>query len=183
MNTTTILLFFTVVWFACSRAPVKEPDTPSTPPVSIDGTYIKATIVGFNEANSKLVATAVDKANEVVKSECFKDFMLKRELKETGERSNAQVVEVLTSTTENVVLKYYYTAKLFTSASAYGYAKDNIIYINWAYYSGWTTCDRASGIAHETSHKSGFTHDFNRTKDRDLTVPYSINAAFKACCK
>ena len=131
-----------------------------------------------------LVTVASDKVNEVVQSKCFTDFMLDRDMIQTKGQSNEQVVKVLQSATGKINVKFY--SKRWTSEMAVRYPPSPDINFNRVYWTGnKNVCEWASTLAHEgLGHVLGdYDHDFRYSKSRDFSVPYSINFAFKQCCK
>lgn len=128
----------------------------------------------------KFLGEAVVKVNETIESACFAQFMNERKLNMTNEKSNAEVVKSLLEANVVVDIRTYYT---FKRVLGYTIPGKNKIWINRKYMLSWNQCDLASLLGHESSHKIGYGHGYYHTKDRPFTVPYSINAAFKVCCK
>lgn len=135
---------------------------------------------GFNKSTIEKLKKATVKIDEVFASDCFEDFMVKRNLIQTNGKSNKEVVEHLRSTQAKVELVYYY--KWFSKVHGYTYPNTDKIWLNGKYHTGTTVCSEASNLAHEGSHKVGYGHDFKATKRRPYSVPYSINAAWRVCC-
>lgn len=136
------------------------------------------------------IKNASKKVNEVIQSQCFKDFMLNRKLIQTNGKSNQEVIlDLLAWSGEIPVSMYYRCMKSWrcpfgTSAVAYRQPPEKTINLNRAvFHSGLSDCEWASTMAHEGSHVRGYGHDFNWNKERDYSVPYSINAAFSKCCR
>lgn len=155
--------------------------TSPTPPEMGGVTFIP---VSQNKDEIMMVTVASDKVNEVVKSKCFADFMLDRDMIQTKGQSNAQVVKTLQSATGKINVKFY--TKRMTSEIAVRYPPSSDINFNRAYWTGnKNVCKWASTLAHEgLGHVLGdYDHDFRYSKSRDYSVPYSINFAFDACCE
>lgn len=124
------------------------------------------------------IKSAVGKVNEVVVGACFRKEMSSMPLIQTEGRTSEQVVQSLIGV--QIDAEMYWTIK-----RVLGYTLPNVdkIYINRRYALAWNVCDMASLLAHEGSHKVGYQHDFNSTKRRPNSVPYSINKVFSTCCK
>jgi hypothetical protein len=126
--------------------------------------------------------------NKVIQSDCFKNFISQRALVQTNGKTAAQVAAHLQSLTGVIHANMYYRRMGFlgTSAVAYRQPPSTDINLNRAYFVvTLDTCEWASTVAHESVGHSlgGYDHDFNATAQRPFSVPYSINAAFDACCK
>lgn len=123
------------------------------------------------------------KVNEVVVTQCFRDGMEKRALIQTNGLTPSQVVGALIHADITIDAEMYWTIK-----RVLGYTLGDQLpgqfkeWLNRRYMMEWNVCDLASLLAHETSHKAGFDHDFKATSRRPLSVPYSINEVFKVCC-
>jgi len=160
--------------------PVTKVTSP-TPPEIGGVTFISNS---KNKDEIMLVTVASDKVNEVVQGKCFSDFLLARDMIQTNGQTNSQVVNKLQSVRGKIKVNFYY--KRFTSEIAVRYPPSQDINFNQRYWTGNTNvCDWASTLAHEgLGHVlGGYDHDFSYSKSRDFSVPYSINAAFKQCCK
>lgn len=128
---------------------------------------------------TKFIAESVVKVNETIFSSCFIGFMMERDLIQTNERSNPEVLESIMFAQVVVDAEMYYT---FKRVLGYTLPDKNKIWINRKYMMKWNRCDLASLLGHESSHKIGYGHSFYATKDRMNSVPYSMNEAFKKCC-
>lgn len=126
----------------------------------------------------KIIA-AEQRGIQVIASKCFADFMAKRGLIQTNGKTPAQVVNDLRENELQAPVHYYYE-----NSSVVGYRQPPYIdiYFNRKFHDNYGTCATASNAAHEWSHSIGYDHDFNATARRPYSVPYSINAAFTACC-
>lgn len=155
--------------------------TPSITPV-VGGVTFKADEYSLDWEKKK-ITEASKKYNEVVNSDCFKSFMMKREMVQTQGLTNEQVINKIRSFSGTIIVHFYY--KRFTSEVAVRYPPSKDINFNRKFwYEATPTCEFASTLGHEGSHALGeFEHDFQRTDRRDFSVPYSINSAFNACCK
>jgi len=161
--------------------PLGDKVTSQNPPDNRGVTFIPES---QNKDEILMVTVASDKVNEVVQSKCFTDFMLDRDMIQTKGQSNEQVVKVLQSATGKINVKFY--SKRWTSEMAVRYPPSSDINFNRVYWNGNKhVCEWASTLAHEgLGHVLGdYDHDFRYSKSRDFSVPYSINFAFKKCCK
>jgi len=127
-----------------------------------------------------MLLEAAGKLNFIVKTQCFKEEIMKRDLIQTGGKSNIEVYKSLIHSNITVDIEMYWSIK-----KVLGYTYPNVMkeWINRRYAKSWGICELASLLAHETSHKVGYGHDFYNTKSRQYSVPYSINHAFTICCK
>lgn len=126
------------------------------------------------------IAESTLKVNEVFAGQCFKDAIRNRAMIQTEGKSADQVASHLTSTHITVSTETYWTLR---RVLGYTLPNQNKIWINRRLMFRWNTCDLGSLLAHESSHKAGYGHDFRPTKRRPFSVPYSVNYAFDLCCK
>ena len=123
---------------------------------------------------------AIVKIKEVVRSDCFKKELLSRKLIQTNNKTNEQVLEALLNAKINLRLSMY--SKRFSSVNGYTYDGSDIINLNRKYHNNYGVCSVANNLAHEWSHKVGFSHDYRPNKMRPFSVPYSMNHIFEKCC-
>lgn len=142
--------------------------------------------------------------NEVVQSDCFKNFMSNRKMIQTNGLLPVQVATRLQSLEGVIPVQMYSRCMSFnvfkcpvpTSAVAYRAPPALTINLNRVYFNIYdkslTVCDWAATMGHESLGHSlgGYDHDFNWNPTRDFSVPYSIGGsstsnsdAFQACCK
>ena len=135
------------------------------------------------------------KLNEVMQSQCFADHLIlekyRSKLVQTNGLTREEVVKKLQTGKVSIPVKFY----LDEDSGVYGYTypNDPTIYLNRYYRTkedykngDWGLCAEVSNEAHEAAHKApmgGFDHDFNATKQRPFSVPYSVNFAVDSCCK
>lgn len=189
-----LALLITTQANAFSRAPAPIPipipsPSPIAEPVIIpSGTPGKIQFAPVEYYTTKAerlkIASAGQKLNEVVQSQCFHDFMASRKLIQTHGLTPEQVALTLQRTSGTVPVKFYYAR--FSSAVAYRSPPAMEININRKYFGSTSPdCELASTFGHESlGHAlNGFDHDYKWNAQRDFSVPYSINAAFTKCCK
>jgi len=176
------------VLFLVSCSTTKPPESPSISQPLPDASPARGLVVfkpvQTTDIESKLIAEANSKLTDIVRSECFSNFLKDRPMIQTEGRSNKQVIEHLVSLSGVIPMKMYY--KRFTSAVAYTVPPDLTIYFNRKYFNKNTSvCDFASTMAHEGYGHAlgGYGHDYKYSKARDFSVPYSLNFAIEACCK
>lgn len=125
------------------------------------------------------VIAAEQRGIEVMNSQCFADFMQKRRLVQTNGKTPAQVVSDLRENNLEAPVHYYYEE---SNVVGYRNPPKPDIYFNRYFHNNYGVCATASNAAHEWSHSIGYDHDYEPTARRPYSVPYSINAAFTACC-
>jgi len=141
--------------------------------------FIKVLKHNFNEKQFKKLNKDLPIMNEVLASKCFRTFMENRDLIQTNGKSPKEIVNHIRKSQIGIELKSYYKWK---GAVGYTYPNTKKIWMNSYHHRNFNSCRSASNLAHEGSHKLGYGHDYYKTARRPYSVPYSINAAFKACC-
>lgn len=165
--------------FSRGSPPPKKPT-----PVIINGEpgsgvhFAPARNYSFEEL--EVLAVSEKLSNDLFKSKCFEDFMVKRNLIDTNGLTAIEVVTKLKTSDLTVPVEMYYK-----NNNVVGYRQPPApdIFTNRKFHKGATACSRGSNLAHEWSHPLGFTHSFSATRSRPRSVPYSINAAFEVCCQ
>lgn len=143
------------------------------------------------------------KANETVQKGCFAYHMYTRDLTWTGGLTNQEVVSSLQDSRLTVLVHYYNgyktTPPMYPVDAEFELAEfsfvdqcDGVIgyrnvgapdiYLNRCYHKNYTKCQASSNITHEWSHSLGYGHPVEDSYERQHSVPYSINFAFKQCC-
>lgn len=119
------------------------------------------------------------KVEEIRNSQCFGDFILKRKMQKTRGLTNKEILNDLRHNSAKITLQRYWS--LYNTT---GYTLPNInkIWLNERIHDKISICRQSANVLHELSHKWGYFHDKYWHKLRDFSVPYSVNAAFKACC-
>lgn len=140
----------------------------------------------------ELINLASVKIEETVKSECFKDFMLKSKLLETQGKSNTEVLAHILGMSDVIPVKIYFNR--FSSAIAYRQPPEKTINLNRKYFTTrLSLCRWAATMAHEAlGHSIGnYAHSFKWSVEREYSVPYKLGGAqerygsnaFSKCCK
>jgi hypothetical protein len=176
--------FILVLAYGCaSKAPVKTELTNIISNETKEVNFVKVlSTKGFTEKEEQKLLEYIPVMNNTIASECFDNFIQARPgLHSTQNKSAAEVVQHLRTSTVEIHLITYY--KRFSRVHGYTYPNVNKVWLNRKYHAGASLCSEASNLAHELSHKLGYTHSYKASKIRPFSVPYSINAAFKACCK
>ena len=188
MKSLFIILFFLICLGMGSKAPTL-PDTPVAsgssvvlPPIEVQGSNFLTVSKCANCTPPQwtFVQEAVKKTNETMASKCFQEKLASLPLIQTNGLTPTQVSTSLPLSAVKVDIETYYTLKRVLGYTLQGVDK---IWVNKKYMSAWGSCELGSLLAHESSHKAGYTHDFKATARRPNSVPYSVNTAFKFCCK
>lgn len=179
-----INLIILTTLLACSTTPVNTP-------VSKEANYtndkkVKSFVnvtkyTNFTKEEKVKASKYIPLMDNVINSNCFEEFMIARDLRKTNGKTNKEVVQHIRKSTVDIELIMYF--KRFSKVAGYTENGATWIKLNRKYHAGASFCSEASNLAHELSHKINYGHDFKATIDRPLSVPYSINAAFKSCCK
>lgn len=196
-----IALAFGALGFSRGKAPTPSPSVspsvaPSPSPVPSHqvpgGLEFKAMEYYSTPAQRLKTASAGRKVNEVLQSQCFRDFMLAQNLKETGGRTRLQVVDHLQSLRAIIPVNFYYSR--WSSAVAYRQPPSMDININTKFLGANTPdCELAATFAHEgAGHSVGeYDHSYKWTRDREDSVAYVLGGranayggdVFVRCCK
>ncbi len=134
---------------------------------------------GYTKGELEVLEVAEVLANKLVASSCFENFMVNRNLIQTNNKSRAEVVKHLRYSHLAVPVVMYYRNN---NVVGYRQPPSITIYTNRKFHAGSTACARGSNLTHEWSHALGYGHTSRATYSRPRSVPYSINAAFQACC-
>jgi len=177
-----------------TKAPVPSPSpsalpsaVPSYIPV-VQGVDLQPVEYYSTPLQRKRILAAGLMMNQVIKSDCFKNFISNRQMISTKGKSSAQVANHLQSLTGVIHVNMYYRRMGGiggTSAVAYRQPPSTDINLNSAYFTmSRTVCEWASTIGHESlGHSLGeYEHTYKWNSQRIFSVPYSINEAFDACC-
>lgn len=177
----------TLLLIGCSHSPsLAPPPTAPTPAVDPAGNIVSVTPLGHigfrceecTPEEVKKLQEAEKVVNEIVRGDCYGNFILRRRMIDT-DKTSEEVLKHIRGTTLTVPIQYYYSWK---NTVGYTYAGQPEIYFNRKYHDHYNACDTASNGLHEWTHKLGYTHAFKATADRGYSVPYTQNAAVEACC-
>jgi hypothetical protein len=186
-------LILILIFASCSTIPRKQEPTVTEPVILSTTPKPVGKLTGLvtfkcdttcKPSEVAKVLEAEKKIQEVVSSQCFKDFMLSRPMIETNNRTSSEVYSHVSNLSGLVGVSMYF--KRWTSAIAYRNPPSLKINLNRNYFTASkSVCDWASTMAHEgIAHALGnYTHSYYPTKDRQYSVPYSLNASFDSCCK
>jgi hypothetical protein len=175
--------------------PTESKVTPTpTPLVNVGVTFVPVEYY-TTKAQREKIKKAEKKMNEVIQSQCFKDFMSKRAMIDTNGKKSYEVVEHLQSLSGKIPVEMYNPGR-FSSAVAYRSPPSLTIHLSYNYFTtDMDDCEWASTMAHESlGHSLGeYDHDYRWSASREYSVPYSINHAFSkesfsgspsgGCCK
>lgn len=159
---------------------------PENPISDIDfGAVILEPIEYYSTKSERdLIAKANIKLNQVIKTRCFYDFLMNREMVQTENRSSKEVADHVTRLFGRIPVSMYFSR--WGSTVAYVEPPSLKINLNRKYFSPTTPlCEWVNTIAHESiGHALGkYSHDFKYTARRNFSVPYSLGFAVDACCK
>ena len=187
------LTFLLYLITSCSTMVKQVPSLSTIVPTSSVSTPIETKLVGTvtfkpdlkytNASEKAIIEKASLKLNEVTHSTCFHDFISNRKMIQTNNKTPSEVASHLASLNGHIDVLMYFNR--WTSAIAFRQPPSLKINLNRNYFTASKSiCQWASTMAHEgLGHALGnYEHSFNATKDRDYSVPYSINAAFEMCC-
>lgn len=158
-------------------------------PVEAQTFDINAQVTGFDRDNEDKIHRAFDLIKKVIASDEFKQRVLnktyngRKQYVDNDGLSNAQIYQKILLASENLNQGNNNTMDIsiqsyFDPSNVIGYTKPNIntIYVNTKFLSdsSFGVNQVAMNITHEWLHKIGFKHAFERTPNRDQSVPYAI---------
>ena len=182
MKNLTLIVIAFIYLFSCSNAPTNPDVGHVTQDTHKEGvSFVNVIKNNFNDDEKQKAAKYIPVMDSVLKSKCFLDFMKERDIKKANGKSNEEVVAHILNSTVDIELIMYY--KRFSKVHGYTLPDVNKIWLNRKYHNGASLCSEASNLAHELSHKIGYGHNYKSSVYRPFSVPYSINAGFKHCCK
>jgi len=150
------------------------------------------------EKEREIILKAADKLEEVIRSQCFVDFMRSAKLLETNGRTNEEVLNHLLGMKDVVPVKVYSKkwgdCLTCTSAVAYRSPPSKTINLNRSFFTAARPiCRWAATMAHEAlGHALGnYGHSSDWNVNREYTVPYKLSGAkkqygsnvFDECCQ
>ncbi len=119
--------------------------------------------------------------NNITQTDCFENYLVNYQglLNNKSETRN-DLVKNLRSERPALNFVMYYKNN---GVVGYTYPNSDTIWLNRKFHQNYTLEESAANLAHERSHKLGYTHDFKRTSRRVNQVPYPVGSAIKACFK
>lgn len=179
-----------LTWFLClfacptppSPAPVQESAQISTRVYDQKNRYKLIPDGTFTKKEADDEALVEDKIEEMLHSTCFVQTLLidRTKVLRTAGRTRAEVLKHLWESGTAVKVTLY---RKNNNVIGYRIPGQNVIHANRKYFDRASICGKASNHLHEIAHILGYSHDFNYTKDRAYSVPYTLNYAVEKCCK
>lgn len=183
------------------KIPAKQPPV-ALPPIVVEETNHKG--INFvptgkmTNAQKEMIVRAAAKANEVIQSQCFVDWMGKQKvMNSTNGRTKQQVIDHIRSLNGEITVKMYYakwgSCLGCTSAVAFRQPPRREINLNSSFFTSKTSlCRWAATMCHESLHAAGnYGHTMKWTRFREDTIPYLCSGrkpryggdVFSFCCK
>ena len=117
--------------------------------------------------------------DQATHSECFANYIKEyKDLLNNKDETRDELIESHRKEKPKLNFVMYYKNN---GVVGYTYADSDTIWFNRKFHSKYTLYQSAANLAHERSHKLGYTHDFRRTARRSRQVPYPVGAAIKKC--
>lgn len=186
-----ILLALVLSCVAKVQDPLPPVVTPVTPPATEVATAlgVKVNLVkltDFNEAQADRFKSILVKVETILNSPEFKSEVLGHTHKGApgffdSIDTPAKVYETLTAKPWQIeyIIKY---RRFSTSTIGYTYPSVSWVAIYADKFRSMADCQIAANVAHEYSHKLGYTHSMKWTKDRPYSVPYGLGAIVEGLC-
>lgn len=119
--------------------------------------------------------------DNVTNSPCYKKYITDfPDLINNKDQTREELLDNLKREKPRLNFVMYYKNN---STVGYTYANSDTIWMNRKFHSRYSLAQSAANLAHERSHKLGFTHDFKKTTRRSRQAPYPIGAGIKTCYK
>lgn len=176
------------VSYTCMPPSVKVENLPVTPtPIPVSARINITCDSTCNPIEIDSLPEIVQKVISIQSSDCFKDYLKNIDPNQTNKLTVNQVIDLVTTAKVTSQITYYYQGRnWFTKNITVGFENgDGKIHANRAAWDYMNTCEKAANVAHELTHGApmNFTHDFNNTTRRPLSVPYMVGSAITKCCK
>lgn len=125
---------------------------------------------------------AIQKVEETILGQCFEDEWHASNMDENQLNGLSKVgaIQRIKGARTTIELESYYS---WVNTVGYTFESTKRIWMNRKFHNGFTTCQKAANLAHELTHKIGFTHDVKVTKRRPFSVPYMTGTIVSKCCK
>jgi hypothetical protein len=163
--------------------PIPDGDVPNEA-LTFDVNYV---LTNFDRGSEDKLLKAIEIIKKVIGSNEFRSKVLnftfqgKKQFFENKGLSNEEIYQKLLDGREDLKpdvdnqmdleLELYYS---WTSTVGYTTPGAMKIYLNSKFYNPFTPSEVAGNVFHEWTHKLGFEHATNYSKERDSTVPYAI---------
>lgn len=117
--------------------------------------------------------------DDITHSKCFADYLTNyKQLINNKLETVDNLILTLRSQKPKLNFVMYYSPK---STVGYTYENSDTIWFNRKFHGNFSLLESAANLAHERSHKLGYTHDFKNTARRKHQVPYTVGEGMKAC--
>lgn len=117
--------------------------------------------------------------DEITHSQCFENYINGfPNLINNKDQTKKELLANLRSEKPQLNFVMYYKNN---STVGYTYPNSDTIWMNRKFHSNYTLHQSAANLAHERSHKLGYTHDFKRTARRSRQAPYPIGDGIRKC--
>lgn len=134
---------------------------------------------GFTQAEAEKFQENLKLLDRVTHSDCFAKYLKDYEgLINNKDQTREELISELRSGKPALNFVMYYSLR---STVGYTYADSDTIWFNRRFHKNFSPAESVANLAHERSHKLGYSHDFYRTARRPSQVPYVVGSASKAC--
>ncbi len=134
---------------------------------------------GFSKVEIDKFWKYSDVVDNITHSKCFENYIKSYPgLLNNKNQTRDELLKELRSSKPLLNFVMYYKNN---STVGYTYPNSDTIWMNRKFHKNYSLAESAANLAHERSHKLGYTHDFNRSSRRSDQVPYPVGAGIKAC--
>ena len=148
---------------------------------------VNAALRDFSFLQENKMQAALNRLKIVLSSEVFKERVLahtfqgRRSFNDNNGLSNFEIYETLMEGAEtldpvkdselDIDITLYFKDN---NVIGYTYPSSHRIWVNNKFFAQNSYGKVAANVVHEWTHKLGFGHDFQRTRDRSYSVPYAV---------